>query len=68
MSMCACTIEKDYRVCHGFRLMKRDDYFFGSILTIFESSRIFGGYWGSIENWLEPKTEPPWEYLVCPNP
>jgi len=32
---------------------------FGSILTTFESSRIFGGSWGSIENWLEPKTKPP---------
>jgi len=30
---------------------------FWSILTTFESSRIFGGSWGSIENWLKPKTE-----------
>jgi len=28
---------------------------FGSILITFESSSIFGGSWGSIENWLEPK-------------
>jgi len=27
---------------------------FGSILATFESSSIFGGSWGSIENWLEP--------------
>jgi len=33
----------------------------GSILTTFEFSSIFGGNWGSIENWLEPKTEPPSE-------
>jgi len=32
--------------------------FFVSILTTFETSRIFGGTLGSIENWLEPKTEP----------
>jgi len=32
---------------------------FGSILTIFESSNIFGGSWGSNENWLKPKTKPP---------
>jgi hypothetical protein len=25
----------------------------------FESSSIFGGILGSIENWLEPKTDPP---------
>jgi len=29
---------------------------FGSILTTFELSIIFGVSWGSIENWLEPKT------------
>jgi len=31
----------------------------------FESSTIFGGSWGSIENWLEPKTKS--GYLACPN-
>jgi len=31
---------------------------FGSILMIFELSSIFGGSWGSIENWLEPKIKP----------
>jgi len=31
----------------------------GLIFTIFKSSIIFGGSWGSIENWLEPKTKPP---------
>jgi len=32
---------------------------FWSILTTYESSTIFGGSWDSIENWFEPKTEPP---------
>jgi len=32
---------------------------FGSILITFESTGIFGGNWGIIENWLEPKTKPP---------
>jgi len=49
---------KSYRVCHGFRLMKRDNYFW-SILTVFELSIIFGGSYGNIENWLDPKIEPP---------
>jgi len=39
----------------------------GSILTTFESSSIFGGSWGSIENWLKPKIEPPSGNLACPN-
>jgi len=41
--------------------------FFGSILTTFELSRIFGVNWGNIENWLEPKTKPPLGNLACPN-
>jgi len=41
---------------------------FGSILTPFESGIIFGGSWGSIENWLEPKSEPPSGNLSCQNP
>jgi len=40
---------------------------FGSILTTFELSSIFGGSWGSIGNWLEPKTNPPLGILACPN-
>jgi len=41
---------------------------FESILTTFESSSIFGGSWGSIENWLKPKTkQPPSENLACQN-
>jgi len=40
---------------------------FGSILTTFESSSIFVGSWGSFENWLEPKTEPPTGNLAFPN-
>jgi len=40
---------------------------FGSILTTFELSIIFGGSWGSIENWLKLKTEPPSGNLACPN-
>jgi hypothetical protein len=31
----------------------------GSILTTFDSSGIFGGSQGSIENWLEPKNKTP---------
>jgi hypothetical protein len=31
-------------------------------------SSIFGGSWGSIENWLEPKTKPPAGNLACSNP
>jgi len=33
-------------------------FIFGLILMTFELSSIFGGSWGSIENWLEPKIEP----------
>ncbi len=40
-------------------------FIFGPILTIFESCSIFGSSWGSIENWLEPKTKPPWGNLAC---
>ncbi len=32
---------------------------FGMIWTTFESISTFEGSWGSIENWLEPKTEQP---------
>jgi len=39
--------------------MNRDDYF--------ESSSILGGSWGSIENWIEPKIEPPSGKFACPN-
>jgi hypothetical protein len=39
----------------------------GLILTTFQSSNIFGGSWGIIENWLEPKTEPSLGNLACPN-
>jgi len=53
-------------VCHRFRLTKRDDYF-GLILTTFKSSIVFGGSWGIIENWLEPKTESPLGNIACPN-
>jgi len=41
---------------------------FGPILTTFESRSIFGGSWGSIENWLEPQSKPPSGNLACPNP
>ncbi len=55
-----------YRVCHGFRLQS-ELLIFESILTSFKPRIVFGGRWGGTENWLEPKTEPPWENLVCPN-
>jgi len=41
---------------------------FGSILTTFDSSSIFGGSWSSIENWLEPKTKPQSGNLAYINP
>jgi len=40
---------------------------FESILTTFKLSIIYGGSWGSIENWLQPKTKPPLGNLACPN-
>jgi len=40
---------------------------FGSILTSFELSIIFGASWDSIENCHEPKIEPPSGNLDCPN-
>jgi hypothetical protein len=40
---------------------------FGFVLTTFELSSILGGSWGSRENWLEPKIEPPLGNLACPN-
>jgi len=54
------------RVCNGFRLTKRDDYFWAD-LTTFKLSLIFWGSWGSIENWHEPETEPPLGNLAWPN-
>jgi len=39
--------------------------FWGSILTVFELNVIFEGSWGCIENWLEPKTEPPSEIYLA---
>jgi len=41
---------------------------FELILTPFEASITFWCSWGSIENWLEPKAEPPSRNLVCTNP
>jgi len=41
--------------------------FFESILITFESSVIYWGIWGSIENWLKPKSEPPSGNLACQN-
>jgi len=41
---------------------------FGLIFTIFELSSIFGGRWGSLENWLKPKTELTSGNFACPNP
>jgi len=40
---------------------------FGSILTTFELSSCFEGSWGSIENWLKPKTKPQSGNLACTN-
>jgi len=41
---------------------------FGPILTTFKLSIVYRGSWGSIENWLEPKTKPPSGNLACSNP
>ncbi len=41
---------------------------FESILTTFEASFIFWASWGSIENWLELKIEPPLANLALLNP
>ncbi len=41
---------------------------FESILTTFEASFIFWASWGSIENWLELKIEPPLANLASLNP
>ncbi len=41
---------------------------FKSILTTFEASFIFWASWGSIENWLEFKIEPPLANLALLNP
>jgi len=38
------------------------------LTTFATSSIIFGGSFGSVENWLKPKTEPPSGNLACPNP
>jgi hypothetical protein len=34
----------------------------------FETRSIFGGSWGSIENYLKSETKSPMENLACPNP
>jgi len=44
-----------YIVCHGFRLAKQV-LIFESILTSVKLGIVFGGSWGSTENWLEPET------------
>jgi hypothetical protein len=41
-----------------FHILTKPDHILGLILDTFEFSSIFGGSWGSIENWLEPKTKP----------
>jgi hypothetical protein len=41
---------------------------FKPILTFFKSSVVFRGNWGSCENWLEPKIDPPAANLASPNP
>jgi len=40
---------------------------FELIWTSLKLSIVFEGSWGSIENWLEPKIEPPLGILACPN-
>jgi len=58
---------RSYRVCHGFRLTKRNDYFW----VDFDHFWIEHYFWrqlGIIDNLLEPKTKLPSGYLACPNP
>ena len=43
-----------YRMCHGFRLTKQNDYFW-VFMTTFEVNIIFWGSWGSIKNWQSQK-------------
>ncbi len=45
---------------------RREIIIFGSILTTIKLSSIFGGSWGSIENWFNPKTERPSGNLALP--
>jgi len=40
---------------------------FESFLTTFKPSIVFRGSWGSVENWLKPKTEPQSGNLAFPN-
>ena len=55
-----------YRVCHGFSITKRDDFFRVHFWTFLNrSSVVFWGSWGSIENWLKPKIKPPIQILAC---
>jgi len=44
------------------------DLDYESNFTTFKLSVDFLGNWGSIENWLKPKIEPPSGNLACPNP
>jgi len=55
-----------YRVCHGFRLTTRIAYFWVNF-DPFWSEHHFWCSWGSIENWLESKIEPPSGNLAYPN-
>jgi len=56
-------VKREYRVCHGFRLMNREDYF-ESILITFKSSVSFRGRWGSSINLLKTKIKPPYVNLA----
>jgi len=56
----------NYRVCHGFRLKKRDDYFsvnFDHFMIEQNFWRQKGQYW----RLAQPKTEPRLGNLACPN-
>jgi len=63
-------IEFAKRVAHTKRqcdLFLRMKSISTSILTTYKPSIVFRGSWGSIENWLEPKTKPPLGNLACSN-
>jgi hypothetical protein len=60
------TTKYRYRECHGFILTNRDDYFWVDFDHFWIEKYFARQLWGSIENWLEPKTETPSEKLAWP--
>jgi hypothetical protein len=59
---------KNIQWVSGIYILGSKMIIFESILTTFEVSFIFWTSWGSIENWLELKIEPPLANLALLNP